>query len=88
MGPADLRKTPLFALVFAVFHKYFPDGWGISQKVPLALLTNFDNYVEWFATVHAGLVKGVNRPMPNATVVDLLGAIAPKAGRFLANAAG
>jgi hypothetical protein len=28
------------------------------------LLTNFDNYVEWFATVHGGLVKGVNRPMP------------------------
>jgi hypothetical protein len=24
--PADLRKTLLFALVFPVFQKYFPDG--------------------------------------------------------------
>src|SRR6201991_2474200 len=31
------------------------------------LLTNFGHYVEWFATAYGGLVKGRDRPMPNAT---------------------
>src|SRR4029078_13277720 len=39
----------------------------LSEFAEYILLTNFDNYVEWFATAHGGLVKGIDRPMPNAT---------------------
>src|SRR4029079_15677088 len=43
-------------------------GTRLSEFAEYILLTNFDNYVEWFATAYGGLVKGVDRPMPNATV--------------------
>jgi len=42
-------------------------GTPLAEFGEYVLLTNFDNYVEWFATLHGGLVKGVDRPMPNAT---------------------
>ena len=42
-------------------------GTPLSEFGDHILLTNFDNYVEWFATAHGGLVKGIDRPMPNAT---------------------
>src|SRR6266850_963404 len=81
-------------------------GTPLAEFGEYVLLTNFDNYVEWFATLHGGLVKGVDRPMPNvtadgitlinfgmgspnaATVMDLLGAIAPKAVLFLGKCGG
>src|SRR6478672_3513119 len=43
-------------------------GTPLAEFGEYVLLTNFDNYVEWFATAYGGLVKGVDRPMPNATV--------------------
>src|SRR4051794_14894962 len=42
-------------------------GTPLAEFGEYILLTNFDNYVEWFATAHGGLVKGVDRPMPNVT---------------------
>ena len=42
-------------------------GTPLSEFGEHILLTNFDNYVEWFATAHGGIVKGIDRPMPNAT---------------------
>src|SRR3984893_15870717 len=42
-------------------------GTPLAEFGEYVLLTNFDNYVEWFATLHGALVKGVDRPMPNAT---------------------
>ena len=42
-------------------------GTPLAEFGAYILLTNFDNYVEWFATLHGGLVKGVDRPMPNVT---------------------
>src|SRR6267378_4403022 len=42
-------------------------GTPLAEFGEYVLLTNFDNYVEWFATLHSGLVKGVDRPMPNVT---------------------
>src|SRR5258707_7563213 len=42
-------------------------GTPLAEFGEYVLLTNFDNYVEWFATLHGGLVKGLDRPMPNAT---------------------
>src|ERR1700716_3240675 len=42
-------------------------GTPLAEFGEYILLTNFDNYVEWFATAHGGLVKGIDRPMPNAT---------------------
>jgi len=42
-------------------------GTPLAEFGEYVLLTNFDNYVEWFATTYGGLVKGVNRPMPNVT---------------------
>jgi hypothetical protein len=44
-----------------------------GREMPLAefgayvLLTNFDNYAEWFATLCGAAVKGLDRPMPNVT---------------------
>src|ERR1700744_5220371 len=42
-------------------------GTPLAEFGEYVLLTNFDNYVEWFATEHGGLVKGIDRPMPNVT---------------------
>ena len=42
-------------------------GTPLAEFGEYVLLTNFDHYVEWFATLHGGLVKGVDRPMPNVT---------------------
>ncbi len=42
-------------------------GTPLSEFGDYVLLTNFDNYVEWFATGNGVLVNGIDRPMPNAT---------------------
>jgi AMP nucleosidase len=42
-------------------------GTPLSEFGEYVLLTNFDNYVEWFAAGNGVLVKGLDRPMPNAT---------------------
>src|ERR1700749_2224473 len=42
-------------------------GTPLAEFGEYVLLTNFDNYVEWFATAYGGLVKGLDRPMPNVT---------------------
>src|ERR1700688_5296859 len=42
-------------------------GTPLAEFGEYVLLTNFDNYVEWFATLHGALVRGVDRPMPNVT---------------------
>src|SRR4051795_3696924 len=42
-------------------------GTPLSEFGEYVLLTNFDNYVEWFAAGNGVLVNGVDRPMPNAT---------------------
>src|SRR3954464_13683132 len=42
-------------------------GTPLSEFGEYVLLTNFDNYVEWFATANGAVVKGIDRPMPNAT---------------------
>src|SRR5216683_336364 len=61
-------------------------GTPLAEFGEYILLTNFDNYVEWFAALHGGLVRGIDRPMP--TVMDLLSAIAPKAVLFLGKCGG
>jgi AMP nucleosidase len=42
-------------------------GTPLAEFGEYILLTNFDHYVDWFATLHGGPVKGVDRPMPNVT---------------------
>ena len=42
-------------------------GTPLADFGAYVLLTNFDNYVEWFATQHGASVKGIDRPMPNVT---------------------
>src|SRR6266702_3737314 len=42
-------------------------GTPLAEFGEYVLLTNFDNYVEWFAALHGGLVRGIDRPMPNVT---------------------
>src|SRR6266478_5483828 len=42
-------------------------GTPLAEFGEYILLTNFDNYVEWFAKVHGSSVKGADRPMPNVT---------------------
>src|SRR3954466_7713680 len=42
-------------------------GTPLSEFGEYILLTNFDNYVEWFAAGNGVLVNGIDRPMPNAT---------------------
>jgi len=42
-------------------------GTPLAEFEEYVLLTNFDNYVEWFAAQQGVLVKGMDRPMPNAT---------------------
>ena len=46
-------------------------GTLLAEFGEYVLLTNFDNYVEWFATLHGGLVKGADRPMPNVTADEI-----------------
>ena len=70
------------------------------------LLTNFNNYVDFFAEQHGVEVRGKDKAMPNATadgitiinfsmgsanaatIMDLLGAIQPKACLFLGKCGG
>lgn len=70
------------------------------------ILTNFDYYIDLFATWHKVKVTGKDRPMPNATannitiinfgmgsanaatIMDLLGAIEPRAVLFLGKCGG
>lgn len=70
------------------------------------LLTNFNNYVEYFATTNNVEIQGKDKAMPNATangitiinfsmgsanaatIMDLLGAIEPKACLFLGKCGG
>jgi AMP nucleosidase len=42
-------------------------GTPLTEFGAYVLLTNFDNYVEWFAALHGSVVKGIGRPMPNVT---------------------
>jgi len=42
-------------------------GTPLAEFGEYVLLTNFDSYVEWFATLHGVSAMGVDRPMPNAT---------------------
>ena len=42
-------------------------GTPLSGFGEYVLLTNFDNYVEWFAAGNGVLVNGIDRPMPSAT---------------------
>lgn len=42
-------------------------GTPLAEFGAYVLLTNFDNYAEWFATLHSAAVKGADRPMPNVT---------------------
>src|ERR1700740_3171665 len=42
-------------------------GTPLAEFGAYVLLTNFDNYAEWFARLHGAAVKGVDRPMPNVT---------------------
>ncbi|MEA3477825.1 MAG: AMP nucleosidase [Bacteroidota bacterium] len=70
------------------------------------LLTNFNKYLSIFSGINGAIIKGKNKPMPNATanditminfgmgsanaatVMDLLGAIQPKAVLFLGKCGG
>ncbi len=70
------------------------------------LLTNFNKYLSIFSGINGSKIKGMNKPMPNATanditminfgmgsanaatVMDLLGAIQPKAVLFLGKCGG
>src|SRR5258707_1568537 len=42
-------------------------GTPLAEFGEYVLLTNFDNYVEWFATLHGASVKRADRPLPNVT---------------------
>jgi AMP nucleosidase len=42
-------------------------GTPLAEFGAHILLTNFDNYVEWFAKLHGASIKGADRPMPNVT---------------------
>ncbi|MBA4037693.1 MAG: AMP nucleosidase, partial [Bradyrhizobium sp.] len=42
-------------------------GTPLNEFGAYVLLTNFDNYVEWFATQQGAVIKGIDRPMPNVT---------------------
>lgn len=73
---------------------------------PYVLLTNFGNYLEIFSALTGAPLRGLDRPMPNATadgmtminfgmgspnaatVMDLLGAIQPKAVLLLGKCGG
>src|SRR6202040_2058580 len=64
MGPKEMKEKK------EIVENWLPryTGTPLAEFGKYVLLTNFDNYVEWFATEHGGLVKGVDRPMPNVTV--------------------
>src|SRR5258708_12337509 len=42
-------------------------GRPLAEFGAYVLLTNFDNYAEWFAMLYGAAVKGLERPMPNVT---------------------
>ena len=42
-------------------------GTPLAEFGAYVLLTNFDNYAEWFAMLYGAAVKGLDRPMPNVT---------------------
>src|SRR5260370_36415858 len=42
-------------------------GTPLAEFGAYVLLTNFDNYAEWFAKLYGAAVKGLDRPMPNVT---------------------
>jgi AMP nucleosidase len=42
-------------------------GTPLAEFGEYVLLTNFENYAQWFAAEHRLPVKGVGRPMPNVT---------------------
>jgi hypothetical protein len=76
-------------------------GTAIKEFSKYILLVNFSQYVNLFAEWHGAEVRGLDRPMANATadgitilnfgmgsanaatVMDLLGAVRPKAVLFL-----
>lgn len=81
-------------------------GTEIADFGKYILLTNFQNYLELFASIHNVPINGSNRAMPSATsgnitminfnmgsanaatIMDLLGAINPKAVLFLGKCGG
>jgi AMP nucleosidase len=81
-------------------------GINLEKFGKYILLTNFGKYVELYAKWNNVKVKGIDRPMPNATannitiinfgmgsanaatIMDLLGAINPKACLFLGKCGG
>ncbi len=81
-------------------------GRPLNEFTPYILLTNFNEYIEKFASWHNVPVVGKDKPMPNAvangitfinfgmgspnaaTIMDLLGAIQPKAVLFLGKCGG
>lgn len=87
---------------------WLPRHTGIAARdySKYVLLVNFTNYVSRFAEWHGVEVRGLDRPMPNATangitilnfgmgrasaatVMDLLGAVRPKAVLFLGKCGG
>lgn len=46
-------------------------GLALEKFGNYILLTNFDNYVELFATVNGVEINGKDKPMPNATAEDI-----------------
>ena len=81
-------------------------GLPIEEFGKYILLTNFDHYIELFASWNNVPVMGLDKPMPNATannitiinfgmgsanaatIMDLLGAIEPRAVLFLGKCGG
>src|SRR3954469_23422213 len=63
MGPTAMKEKK------DIVENWLPryTGTPLSEFGDYVLLTNFDNYVEWFAAGNGVLVNGVDRPMPNAT---------------------
>jgi AMP nucleosidase len=42
-------------------------GTALNQFGPFIVLTNFNNYLDFFARLTNGVIRGRDRPMPNAT---------------------
>lgn len=81
-------------------------GTDLADFGDYILLTNFNNYLDIFCHLTGAVLKGKDRPMPNAThdgitminfsmgsanaatIMDLLGAIKPKAVLFLGKCGG
>ena len=58
-------------------------GTPLSEFGEYVLLTNFDNYVEWFATGNGVLVNGIDRIEPAAFVttarsIAMIGCVAAR----------